>query len=260
MNLMVLSHEWTAMQKNGGSRMPSAIVFRSLEQVLMRLNVILQGATLPRQQWTQRVLVFLQSRNVLEELHKVEHDLNAVLQDVHLCQGNALWQQSSQNFDKLQERFDRIEAMLCQSMMMQQQQQQAAITARQILEHLAAQQSTTDGNATFQDCINQVLQECQTKPPIADMMDATINNTDSLTASLTDYSSSQSLELSNHHAAEEKADLSSLSPGWMLDLNALECDFTPQSLIGEGGFCQVFVAVYFSPKSRLNASRSTRLI
>ena len=34
----------------------------------------------------------------------------------------------------------------------------------------------------------------------------------------------------------------------MLDLNALECDFAPQSLIGEGGFSQVFVAVYKGTK------------
>ena len=170
-----------------------------------------------------------------------------MLQDVQFAQGNALFAQSSQHFDAVQQRFERIENLLLQVVSSQdKQQQKQVVSTRQILEYLAAQKvQTADGTTqqTMQERIDQVLQEYQSSTTLlitgdSDLLETNksrLSSASTTTASLTDLSSSNQPDADNDMYNNE--DL-------MLDMSALQCDFGYETMLGEGGFSQVFSGVY----------------
>ena len=221
MNLIVLSHEWMVILKktNNTEGLPSRVVFQSLKEVLTRLVLTLQALTVPKKQWTARVKRFMQSRETLVEVLKADQDLNAILQDVHFHQGNALFNQSNEHFDKIQSRFDRIEAMLLNV----SHQQQAQVSARKILEHLAGQRDPqTTGTQTFQDRIDEVLKELQTTPSLTDMETlSSATQSISVTHPFTDSNTSL---LSSSQSGQSSSMDESIDSSLVFDVSELKCE------------------------------------
>ena len=231
MSLMAVCNEWmqTFKKTQNSERLPSRSVFLSLEKVLIQLNAALQAASQPQKRRSHRASQLFSMKDSLEELLSAEQNLNAVLQDIQIHQGSALFEQSNAHFDKTQARFDRIESLLLRVVY----QQQNHVTAGQILQYLAAQKNSQDeGGLTFQEQMNEILKECQNKPTA--LLDSALGLTEPTAASTMSSSSTVSYMGTKD---ETKEDL-------LLDLDQLDCDFEATCLLGEGGFSQVYRAKY----------------